>query len=45
MPDTTDRNLSQLVAESVSSTPLFRGLLGHHINNALAVGAKVSVDF
>ncbi len=35
--DTTDRNLSQLVAESVSSTPLFRGLLGHHINNALTI--------
>jgi hypothetical protein len=37
MGDTTDRNLSQLVAESVSSTPLFRGLLGHHMNNALTV--------
>jgi hypothetical protein len=35
--DTTDRNLSRLAAESVSATPLFRGLLGHHINNALTV--------
>ena len=37
MPDTTDRNLSQLVAESASASPLFRGLLGHHINNALCI--------
>ncbi len=37
MPDTTDRNLSQLAAEAASATPLFRGLLGHHINNALTI--------
>jgi hypothetical protein len=35
--DPTDRNLSRLAAEAASSTPLFRGLLGHHINNALTV--------
>jgi len=37
MTDSADRNLSRLAAESASATPLFRGPLGHHINNSLTV--------